>query len=170
MATHLRVIQEEKVKRIITQAMARTMQNLSDFVFINMVNIILLRRNSYLEFVRHGVKVDTVAALRNSPLNMTSLFPDDVISKAEEEIGHHEDKQHSGSAHKKSDWYHPYNPSAREYTAHQPEIQSTSMERTHRSEQRRSGEGLKLFTATSKGSQGKALNYSQRLAKCHSSY
>ena len=64
-------------------------------------------------FFRHGVKVDTVAALRNSTLHMTSLFPDDVISKAEEEIDHHEDKQHSSGSHKKSDWYHPCSPSAK---------------------------------------------------------
>ena len=56
--------------------------------------------------------MDKVAALRNSPLHMISLFRDDVISKAEE-ITHHEDKQHSGGSHsdgshKKSDLYHSY--------------------------------------------------------------
>ena len=45
----------------ITEAVARIMQDPSDFVFINMVNINLLRRDSYLECARHGVKVDTVA-------------------------------------------------------------------------------------------------------------
>ena len=58
-------------------------------------------------------KVDTAAALRNSPLHITSLFLDNVISKEEEEIGHHEDKQYSSGFQRKSDWYHPYNPSAK---------------------------------------------------------
>ena len=51
-----------------------------------MANVTLLRRDSYLDLVEHGVKVDTVAALRNIPLHMASLFSDDVISKGEEEI------------------------------------------------------------------------------------
>ena len=38
----------------ITQAMARTMQDLSDFVFINMANITLLRCDSYLDIVGHS--------------------------------------------------------------------------------------------------------------------
>ena len=73
------------------------MQDPSDFIFINMANVTLLRHDSYLDFVRHGVKVDTVVAFGNSPLHMTSLFPDD----AEEEIGHHEDKQCTGGSKKK---------------------------------------------------------------------
>ena len=135
MATQLKVIQDEKAKgksatktckaadelayliafnQSVTHAMARTMQDLSDFVFINMANVTLLRRDSYLDFLKPGVKVDTVAALRNSPLHMASLFPDNVISKAEEEIAHHEDKHYTGGSHKKSDRYHPYNPSVKQ--------------------------------------------------------
>ena len=44
---------------------------------------------------------------------MTSLFSDDVISKAEEVIGYHEGKQHSGGSHKNSIHYHPYYLSAK---------------------------------------------------------
>ena len=55
----------------ITHAMARNLQELLDFIFIIMANVTLLRRDSYLDFVRHGVKVDTVAGLRNSPYNLT---------------------------------------------------------------------------------------------------
>ena len=89
--------------------MARTMQDLSNFVFINMPNITLMRHDRYLDFLKPGVKV-TLAALRNSPLHMASLFPVSVIAKVEEGIGHHDDKYYSGNSHKKSDWYHPYNP------------------------------------------------------------
>ena len=99
MTTQLPVIQEEKAKGklatktqdaiyelaylmtfnlSITHALARSMQDLLDFVCDTMAGV---RHHSYRVLVKHGVKVDTVAALRNSPLHMTSLFPDDVISK-----------------------------------------------------------------------------------------
>ena len=42
------------------QAVATSVQ---DFVFITMANVTLLRRDSYLDLVKHGVKVDTVGAL-----------------------------------------------------------------------------------------------------------
>ena len=66
-----------------------------------MANITLLGRDSYQDTVKHGVKVDTVAALRNSPLHMTSLFTKCHIS-LEEAVAHYKDKQHSGGSHKKS--------------------------------------------------------------------
>ena len=56
----------------------------------------------------------TVAALRNSSLHMTSLFPDSVISKVEDEIGH-DDKCYSGDSHKKFNRYYPYPQSAKQY-------------------------------------------------------
>ena len=53
--------------RSISQAMARTMQDLSEGVFINMVNFTLARRDSYLDYLHAGVKQDTVNTLRTSP-------------------------------------------------------------------------------------------------------
>ena len=44
---------------------------------------------------------------------MTSLFPVDVICKADEEIGHHKDKEYSEGSQKKSHRYHAYNLSAK---------------------------------------------------------
>ena len=41
--------------RSISQAMQRTMQDLSEGVFISMANLTLARRDSYLEFIRGGV-------------------------------------------------------------------------------------------------------------------
>ena len=64
----------------------------------SLTNFSLVRQDSSLDSVRHGVKVYTVAA-------PASLFSEDVISRAEEEIGHHEDKQYSGGSLKKSDLY-----------------------------------------------------------------
>ena len=46
--------------RSISQAMQRTMQDLSEGVFISMANLTLARRDSYLEFICGGVKPDTL--------------------------------------------------------------------------------------------------------------
>ena len=70
--------------RSISQAMARTMQDLSEGVFINMSNFTLVRRDRYLEYLHAGVKQDTLNAFRTSPVHLNSLFPDQLIAKAEE--------------------------------------------------------------------------------------
>ena len=69
------------------------MQDLSDIVFTNMTSVTLLRHDSYLDLL----KPRAMAALRNSPLHIASLFPQNVIAKAEEDIFHHDDKYYSGS-------------------------------------------------------------------------
>ena len=61
----------------ITPAVGRSMQDMLDF--ITMANMVQLRRDSYLDLIKHGVKVDTVAALRNSALHMASIFPYDIV-------------------------------------------------------------------------------------------
>ena len=83
MATQLKVIQGDKSKgnstskvhqaieeldflvtfnRSITQAMARTMQDLSEGIFINVANFTLTRRDSYLDYIKAGIKQDTLNA------------------------------------------------------------------------------------------------------------
>ena len=91
----------------ISQAMQRAMQDLSEGVFISMANLILARRDSYLEFIRGGVKPDTLTALRTAPVHLHSLFPDSLLVKAEDEISRNE-KRSSGSAHTKPRRFHPY--------------------------------------------------------------
>ena len=91
----------------ITQAAAKTMEHLSEFVFISMGNLTLARRDAYLTHVKSGIKPDTVAALRTAPLHIPTLFPDSVIKRAEEEISHYESRgQASGSRGKAR--FHPY--------------------------------------------------------------
>ena len=70
----------------ISQAIARSMQDLSEGIFISMANFTVARRDSYLEYSHAGVKQDTLNALRTSPVHLSSLFPDQLITKAEEEI------------------------------------------------------------------------------------
>ena len=62
--------------------MARTMQELSEGIFINMANLTLAHRDSYLDYLRAGVKQDTLIALCTAPLHMNSLFPDQSLAKA----------------------------------------------------------------------------------------
>ena len=53
----------------ICQAMAKSMEHLTDFVFVTMANTTLLRRDSYLAYLKAGNKADTMAALRTAPLH-----------------------------------------------------------------------------------------------------
>ena len=78
----------------------------TDFVFVNMANVTLLRRDSYLAYLKAGIKADTLAALRTAPLHLPTLFPDTVIKQAEEDISNY-DKGRSGPVYKKGR-YHPY--------------------------------------------------------------
>ena len=94
--------------RSISQAMARTMQDLSEGVFISMANFTLARRDSYLEYLHAGVKQDTLNALRTSPAHLNSLFPDQLITKAEEEICRSEERRSSGQPHRRQGRFHPY--------------------------------------------------------------
>ena len=90
----------------ICQAMAKSMEHLTDFVFVNMVNLTLVRRDSYLLYLKAGIKPDTLAALRTAPLQLDTLFLDSVIKQAEEDIAAY-DKSRTGSMYKKGQ-YQPY--------------------------------------------------------------
>ena len=59
-----------------------------------------------MDYLKAGVKQDRLASLVNSPIHMSSLFSDHVITKVEEEIAYYE-KRFSGSCHKKAACYHP---------------------------------------------------------------
>ena len=79
----------------ITQCMANTMEHLSEFVFLNVDNVTLARRDTYLAHVKAGIKHDTLSALRQATIYLDKLFPDQILKKAEEDIAQHENK--SGS-------------------------------------------------------------------------
>ena len=108
--------------RSISQAMARTMQDLSEGVFISIANFALARRDSYLEYLYAGVKQDTLTALHTAPVHLYSLFPDQLITKAEEEICRSEERRSSGQSHRRRGRFHPYAPSDR--SANQPDRKS----------------------------------------------
>ena len=71
-------------------AMGKSLQHLSDFIFVQMANLTLARRDVYLDNLKPGVKPDTFSALLNCPLNGYALFPDAILRKAEDEITQYE--------------------------------------------------------------------------------
>ena len=79
----------------ITQAVAKTMEHLTDFVFVSMGNLTLARKDSYLTRVKTGIKLNTFAAVRPAPLQAGTLFPDSVLKCAEDDIAHCESKGQS---------------------------------------------------------------------------
>ena len=50
----------------ISQAMAKTMEHLSVFVFVTVANSTLARRYTYLSHLKAGIKPDTLALLRTT--------------------------------------------------------------------------------------------------------
>ena len=74
----------------ITQAMAKTLEHLSDFVFVTVANTTLARRDSYLSHLKDGIKPDTLAALRTAPLHISTLFPEEALKQAEQDIANFE--------------------------------------------------------------------------------
>ena len=140
----------------ITQAAAKTMEHLSEFVFISMGNLTLARRDAYLTHVKSGIEPDTVAALRTAPLHIPTLFPDSVIKRAEEEISHYESRGHSSGSRSKAR-FHPYE---------RPD---------KKSDRRQDKKGDKpAWKSIGKGRyrkpRGKASNYSSRPAKGQQPY
>ena len=73
----------------VSVAMGTALQHLADSLFVHMSNLILLRRDSYLDHVKNGIKPDTYNQLRNAPLFGHGLFPDAVIRTAEQDITSH---------------------------------------------------------------------------------
>ena len=141
----------------ITQAMAKTMQDLSECVFINVANLTLTRRDSYLDYLKAGIKQDTLNALRTAPLHMSALFLDHLISKAKEEIRHSEDKRTSGSSHK-AHRFHPYHQSSKQQ---QPDQDRKSSLPAWKQLGRRRGQ---------RSHWGKTASFSQRPAKTQKQY
>ena len=138
--------------RSISQAMARTMQDLSEAVFINMANFTLARRDSYLDYLHAGVKHDTINALRTSPVHLDALFPDQLLAKAEEEISKSEERRSSGTSHRQQGRFHPYSASDKSASRHTDRKNVPAWKQIRDNQQSRRG-------------RGKASNYSQKPAK-----
>ena len=135
----------------VCQAMAKSMEHLTEFVFVNMANTTLLRRDSYLAYLKAGIKADTLNALRTAPLHLDTLFPDSVVKRAEEDIASF-DKGRSGSSSYKSRRFHPYE-------HHEP-----------KSEKQQDRPAWKNLSRTQRRKQRKQSQYSSRPAKGQQQY
>ena len=102
---------------------SRTMQDLSEGVFISVANFTLAHRDSYLEYLHAGVKQDTLTALRTAPVHLQSLFPDQLLIKGEEEVAISEERQLSNQSHRKPGCFHPY--ASNDKSSHQPDRKSS---------------------------------------------
>ena len=143
----------------ITQAAAKTMEHLTDFVFITMGNSTLARRDAYLSHLKHGIKPDTFAALRTAPLQIGTLFPDAIIKKAEEEISHFDNKGQPVSYGRNKLRYHPYERSETKKT------ESRSEGKQDRPAWKNIGRSRQF-----KRGRGRSTNFSSRSAKGQQSY
>ena len=90
----------------VTVSVKRCIQDIMDAVFTDLANILLLRRDAYLEHLRLGVKPDTTTSLRLAPPHPTTLFEDSVIAKAEREISEYESRGPQVAKHERA--FHPY--------------------------------------------------------------
>ena len=72
--------------------MAKAMEHLSELVLINVANMTLARRDAYLAHVKVRIKQDTLSALRQAPIRLDKLFPDQILKRAKEDIAQHENK------------------------------------------------------------------------------
>ena len=140
--------------RSVSQTMARTMQDLSEAVFINMANFTLARRDSYLDYLHAGVKQDTVHALRTSPVHLNALFPDQLIAKAEEEISKSEERHSSSTSHRHQGRFHPYAASDKSTSHHTDKKNVPAWKQIKDKQQARRGRGKAstFFQKPAKGS------------------
>ena len=136
--------------RSISQAMARTMQDLSEGVFISLANFTLVRRDSYLDYLHAGVKQDTLTALRAALVHLQSLFPDQLLIKAEDVVARSEERRSSSQSHRKPSHFHPY--ASNDKLSHQPDRKS-------------SVSAWKQIRERQQNSRGKPSTFSQKLAK-----
>ena len=139
----------------ITQATAKSMEHLSDFVFITMGNLTLVHRDAYLSHLRTGIKQDTLTALRAAPLHIPTLFPDATIKRAEEDIAQFESKGHTGQQHSKGR-FHPYERPDKRHSGKDTKLEKPAWKTI----------GKKQFR---KG-KGRSSTYSSRPAKGQQSY
>ena len=70
----------------VSVAFGTSLQHLADSLFLQLGTFMPLRRYSYLDHVKSGLKQDTWNQLCNAPLFHGGLFPDAVLATAEQEI------------------------------------------------------------------------------------
>ena len=128
------------------------MQHLSEGIFMSMANFTLGRRDSFLNYLHAVVKQNTVHTLRTSPVHLNSLFPDQLITKAEEEICRSEERHSSITSHRHQGCFHPYTASDKSTGHSDRKSNLLAWKQIKDKQQARKGHG-------------KASTFSQKLAK-----
>ena len=137
----------------ISQTMAKTMEHLSEFIFVTVANTTLARREAYLSHLKSGIKPHTLAALRTAPLQMATLFPDEILKQAKQDIATFESKGQPLSS--KKGRFHPYKQTEKRSDSRKPDCPAWNNLRHH-------GQG--------KNGRSKASHYSPQPAKGQQSY
>ena len=137
--------------------MGMALQHLADSSCVHLANLILLRRDVYLDHIKPGVKQDTWLHLRNAPLFRYGLFRDNIICQAEQDIAKHDSASVAAGpgpgAQQHANWhsrnrYRPYDP--RESSGHasagqQPSQQPWRQFGCSRSRSRGRGRGSRQY-------------------------
>ena len=93
-------------------------------MFISVANMTLARKNAYLAHVKAGIKQDTLSALRQAPVHLDKLFPDQILKRVEEDIAQHENKgcstQPSTTYRERFQLYHKSDKGARDQRSSKP--------------------------------------------------
>ena len=69
----------------------------------------LARRDAYLAHVKAGIKHDTLSALRQAPIHLDKVFPQQMLKKAEEDTAQHENKNRTSQSNTgfRKERFHP---------------------------------------------------------------
>ena len=70
----------------VTSSLTRVVSDLTDCVFVDLAKTTLMRRDPYLETVRHGIKQGTLMALQTALVYLDHLFPEALVLQAEREV------------------------------------------------------------------------------------
>ena len=92
----------------LTTAVSGSLQDLSDGVFTNLANTVLMRRDSFLDTLKPGINTDTLCKLRSGCFAMETLFTEEAISQAESDLQLTGQRSKSDRQDKPSARYHPY--------------------------------------------------------------
>ena len=82
----LKELQDSVSHQTVSVSLDMALQHLADSLLVHLGNLILMQRDSYLDHVHPGMKMDTWNELRNVPLFGYGIFPDAALNMAEHEI------------------------------------------------------------------------------------
>ena len=91
----------------LTTSISGTLQDLSDGIFTNLANCVLMRRDSFLDSLKPGINTDTLCKLRSGPFHMETLFSEEAVSQAEADLRHLEPRSKPEKQDRPAR-YHPY--------------------------------------------------------------